>query len=68
MQYAAKFINLADKDKKEREKVRSEVDIMRNLDHPYIVKMYQYFIECEDGQEKDLIIILECCSQGELYK
>ena len=43
-------------------KLRNEIDILRGLDHPNIVKMYEYF---ED--DKRLYVVMEKCEGGELY-
>jgi len=38
------------------------VDILRKLDHPHIIKLYEYF---EDA--KNVYLICEMCSGGELF-
>ena len=43
-------------------KLRNEIDILRGLDHPNIVKMYEYL---ED--DKRLYVVMEKCEGGELY-
>ena len=40
----------------------NEVEIMKNIDHPHIVKIYEYF---EDA--KHIFIIMEYLSGGELF-
>ena len=41
----------------------NEINLLRELDHPNIIKMYEYF------QDNDKIyIITEICSGGELYE
>lgn len=40
----------------------NEINVLRNLDHPNIVKIYEYF---ED--EKRFYIVTELCSGGELF-
>lgn len=44
-------------------KVKSEIEIMKKLCHPIIVKIYEYF---ED--EKRVYLILEKCDGGELFE
>ena len=48
----------------EREKVRLkyEIDILKNLDHPNIVKLYEVF---ED--DRDIYLVTELCTGGELF-
>ncbi|OMJ70518.1 hypothetical protein SteCoe_31492 [Stentor coeruleus] len=43
-------------------KVKSEIQILKTLHHPCIIKMFEYF---ED--EKRLYIVLEKCNGGELF-
>ena len=45
------------------ERVRQEVSIHRELDHPSILKLYTFF---EDAQH--VYLILELCTGGELQK
>lgn len=47
---------------KELEKIMLEIYIMIQLDHPNIVKIYEYFID-----EKFLYIVMEVVSGGELF-
>ena len=48
----------------DREKVRLkyEIDILKNLDHPNIVKLYEVF---EDN--KHIYLVTELCTGGELF-
>lgn len=48
--------------KKEIAKLHSEIEILKNLDHPHIIQIYEYF---EDP--KRFYIIMEKCEGGELY-
>mmetsp|Transcript_24774 Transcript_24774/g.21999 ORF Transcript_24774/g.21999 Transcript_24774/m.21999 type:complete len:169 (+) Transcript_24774:252-758(+) len=49
-------------DDEEKKMLFNEINILRELDHPNIVKMYEYF---ED--EKRYYIITEICKGGELF-
>lgn len=49
-------------DKEELEALSNEIDIIKRLDHPNIVKMYEQY---EDG--KYLYIVTECIKGGELF-
>jgi len=39
-----------------------EVEIMKKLDHPNVLKLYEYFIE-----EEDVYLVTEICKGGELF-
>ncbi|EEQ82939.1 hypothetical protein NCER_100270 [Vairimorpha ceranae BRL01] len=60
--YAMKIIKLKDiKSKKVHEKLKSEIEIHKGLDHPNIVKMYKHF-----RNEDYIFMILELCERGGL--
>jgi calcium-dependent protein kinase len=44
------------------EQFNAEINILQNLDHPHILKLYEYF---ED--QKNYYLITELCSGGELF-
>lgn len=48
----------------DREKVRLkyEIDILKNLDHPNIVRLYEVF---ED--QRNIYLVTELCTGGELF-
>lgn len=47
---------------KEKIRLKYEIDILKNLDHPNIVKLYEVF------EDKTYIyLITELCSGGELF-
>lgn len=48
--------------KKEIAKLHSEIEILKNLDHPHIIQIYEYFDDA-----KRFYIIMEKCQGGELY-
>ncbi|CAD8142780.1 unnamed protein product [Paramecium pentaurelia] len=48
--------------KEDKEKLFSEMNILKNLDHPNIVKLYELF---ED--DKNYYLVTEYCSGGELF-
>lgn len=59
---AVKIVNkkgLADEDKM---KLLSEIDILKKLDHPNILKLYEFFQD-----HKRYFLITELCQGGELF-
>ena len=61
-QRAIKIINKYKlRNEEQKRKVVSEVEILRKLDHPHIVKVYEFY---ED--EFNLYVVMELCSGGEL--
>lgn len=61
-QRAVKVISKQNLNETEMNTLYNEINILRNLDHPNIVKIYEYF---ED--EKRFFIVTEICSGGELF-
>lgn len=53
---------IARKKIKNQERFQQEVEILQTLDHPHILKLYEYF---ED--EKNVYLITELCKGGELF-
>lgn len=49
--------------KTQQEKIRNEISILKNLDHPNIIRMFEYF---EDSHK--IYLIMEKCEGGELYE
>ena len=47
---------------KEKVRLKYEIDILKNLDHPNIVKLYEVF---ED--KNSIYLVTEICSGGELF-
>ena len=59
---AVKIINkkyIAEEDKL---KLIKEIDILKQLDHPNIIKLYEFFQD-----EKRYFLVTEYCSGGELF-
>ena len=61
-QRAVKVIRKSHLDKDEQRMLFSEIENMKSLDHPNILKMYEFF---ED--DKRYYIVTEICKGGELY-
>jgi len=61
-EFALKVIHLAKIEEENREQLRSEIEILKSLDHPNIVKLFETFEH--DGV---LYMIMELCTGGELY-
>lgn len=57
-----KIVYLKDKDEHEKKKIIKEIDVMMQLDHPNIVKLYEYFLT-----NKAIFIIMEYLPGGELF-
>ena len=59
---AVKLFIKAENDEKTYHKVKKEIEVLRCLHHPSIIKIYEFF---ED--DKRIYIILEKCDGGELF-
>jgi calcium-dependent protein kinase len=44
------------------ETFKQEIQIMQKLDHPNVLKLYEYFID-----DKDVYLVTEICKGGELF-
>lgn len=62
MNRAVKIIDKSKASKEEIDTLINEVEIMKKLDHPHIVKVYEYYQD-----EKFFYIVSEMCSGGELF-
>ena len=64
MQVAIKTIRKEQLKTQERgiEQIINEINILRKLDHPHILKMYEFY---ED--KYNLYLVTELCSGGELF-
>lgn len=59
---AFKVLKKATMDDDEKRMFFNEINVLRNLDHPNILKMYEFF---ED--EKRYYIVTDICKGGELF-
>jgi calcium-dependent protein kinase len=60
--FALKVIHLNKIDEENREQLRSEIAILKSLDHPNIVKLFETY-----EHDNVLYMIMELCTGGELY-
>ncbi|KAF0971981.1 hypothetical protein FDP41_009677 [Naegleria fowleri] len=61
--YVWKEIDYSKMSEKEKQLIVSEVNILRGLDHPHIVKYHNRVL---DRARKKLYIVMECCEGGDL--
>ena len=62
-EYAMKTINLSRVDKSQLKELQTEIRILKQLDHPNVVRLYETF---EDKHK--IKIVMELCTGGELAK
>eukprot|EP00586_Coscinodiscus_wailesii_P001329 CAMPEP_0172488470 /NCGR_PEP_ID=MMETSP1066-20121228/17993_1 /TAXON_ID=671091 /ORGANISM="Coscinodiscus wailesii, Strain CCMP2513" /LENGTH=527 /DNA_ID=CAMNT_0013255701 /DNA_START=77 /DNA_END=1660 /DNA_ORIENTATION=- len=62
-EYAMKTIQLSRLSDEFIEEFRNEIDILKTLDHPNIVKAYDVF-----ERKRQIFMIMEYCSGGDLYQ
>jgi len=60
---AVKIMNKIKYDEKEVNKIKKEVTIMKNCDHPNIIKVYDLY-----ENVLHFYIVMELCTGGELYE
>ena len=60
--FAMKIIEKADNDAKEEENLMNEINILRKLDHPNILKINDFY-----STKKEYFLITEFCPEGELF-
>ena len=60
--YAMKVIKKESKNKKEEENLMNEINILRKMDHPNILKITDFY-----SQKNEYDIITEYCQEGELF-
>lgn len=51
-----------DKIKTNMNQFRTEIKILQTLDHPHVIKLYEYF-----ENENYIYLVMEKCSGGELF-
>jgi len=60
--YALKAIQLSRMSDEFVEELKNEIDILKSLDHPNIVKPIETF-----NRKRQLFVVMECCTGGDLY-
>jgi len=69
--YALKQMKVGAQTEVFTEEIENEVSILRNLDHPNIVKIYEFYQnDCdddEDNKHRSMDVICELCDGGDLY-
>ena len=60
--FAMKVIRKSHKNKSEEDSLMNEINILRKMDHPNILKMTDFY-----NQKKEYDIITEYCQEGELF-
>ena len=63
--YASKEINYGQMNEKEKQQLVTEVNVLRELRHPNIVRYYDRII---DKKNQRINIIMEYCENGDLQK
>lgn len=61
--YALKEIDLRFVEESEIDELRNEINLLKELDHPNIIRAYETFL-----YKKKLSMVLELCTGGDLYK
>jgi len=61
-QRAVKVLRKSNMDEEEKRMLFNEINILKNIDHPNIIKMYEFF---ED--DKRYYLVTEICKGGELF-
>ena len=60
---AVKILNKTNLQERDQKRFIYEIELLRELDHPNIIKIFEFF------QDKDKIyIVTEICTGGELYE
>lgn len=60
---AVKILNKINLKPKDQKRFLYEIELLKELDHPNIIKVYEYFQDPEK-----IYIVMEMCSGGELYE
>ena len=61
--HAMKIIKKAEIEKDDEKEIMNEINILRKIDHPNILKIFEFY-----SNKEQYAMILEICSGGELYK
>ena len=61
-EYALKSIQLRLVERKYLDELRNEINVLRTLDHPNIVKAYEVY-----ETKANIYVLMEYCSGGDLY-
>lgn len=65
--FSAKIISKTDVENRHLLKsIYSEIELLRQLDNPHIIKLYEFFEVENDKKEMFIVIILEYCENGDL--
>lgn len=62
MMRAVKIIHKAQTSKEEQERLMNEVSILQRLDHPNIIKIFEFYQD-----DRFFYIVTELCTGGELF-
>ena len=60
---AMKVVKKSDLVEEDQKEIINEISILRKMDHPNIIKMFEFY-----SNKENYTMILELCSGGELYK
>ncbi len=60
---AVKILNKTHLKEKDQRRFLYEIELLRELDHPNIIKIYEYFVESDK-----IYVVTELCLGGELYE
>lgn len=60
---AVKIINKKYLEEEEKQKLLSEISILKQMDHPNILKLYEFFQDY-----KRYFLVTELCNGGELFE
>ena len=50
-------------DKKQEREFRNEVEILKQIDHPNVIKVYEYFMDA-----KNFHLVTDLCRGGEMFE
>ena len=65
--FSAKILSKQDIEKRHlNESVEKEINVLRSLDHPSIIKIYDVFEICDQDLNGYIVMIMEYCENGDL--